>query len=316
MTVLVTGANGFVGRWVVRALLAAGHTVAGATGPLGARGNAGLEDAEVARVRWMPLDLADTASVRAVCAEPWDAVIHLAGLSSGGDAMKDPGAAWNVNAAGTARLAGELGSRKAAGACDPLLIVASTAEVYGRAARPLTEADPLGPRSPYAASKRGAELAADETAARTGLRVVLARAFPHTGPGQDTRFVAPAFAERLRVAKRIGARVVNTGNLDVTRDFVDVRDVARAYVLLLEHGVPGEAYNVASGRGVGLRDLFDQIAAIVGVDAIPECDPAFMRAADIPYLVGDASKLARATGWSADISLDTTLRDLVHAQTD
>lgn len=312
--VLVTGANGFVGRWVVRALLAAGHTVAGATGRDGTAQGAGLDAAERSHVQWMPLDLTDAASVRAIAGGTWDAVVHLAGVASGGDAMKDPGAAWNVNAAGTARLAGELGRRKAAGECDPLLIVASTAEVYGRAARPLVETDPLAPRSPYAASKRGAEMAADETAARTGLRVVLVRAFPHTGPGQDTRFVAPAFAERLRTAKRTGAHTVSVGNLDVTRDFLDVRDVARAYTLLLERGVPGEAYNVASGRATSLRDLFDMIGTIVGVHPAAECDPALMRAADIPYLVGDATKVQRAAGWVPAIPLETTLQDMVHAQ--
>ncbi len=314
MTVLVTGANGFVGRWVVRALLAAGHTVVGATGPGRDLAASGFGAAERRQVQWVPLDLADTESVRSVAAGAWDAVVHLAGLASGGEAMRDPGAAWTVNAAGTARLAGELGRRKAGGECDPLLVVASTAEVYGLAARPLVETDPLAPHSPYAASKRGAELAADETAARTGLRVVLVRAFPHTGPGQDTRFVAPAFAERLLTAKRIGARAINVGNLDVTRDFLDVRDVARAYTLLLEHGVPGEAYNVASGRGTTLRVLLDMIGAEVGIEPIAECDPALMRAADIPYLVGDATKLRRAAGWAPEIALETTLRDLVHAQ--
>lgn len=314
MTILVTGANGFAGRWVIRALLAAGHTVVGAAGPEAVRNGSALTDRERGQVTWMPLDLTESASVRDVAGGAYDAVIHLAALASGGDALSDPGAAWTINAAGTARLLGELGRRKTAGECDPLVVVVSTAEVYGRAARPLTESDPLAPRSPYAASKRGAELAADETAARTGLRVVLARPFPHTGPGQDTRFVAPAFAERLRIAKQAGARVVNVGNLDVTRDFLDVRDVARAYRLLAEQGVPGEIYNVASGRETNLRALFDRLAAIVGVDAIPESDPAFMRSVDIPYLVGDATKLQRATGWAPEVPLDTTLRDLVDAQ--
>jgi GDP-4-dehydro-6-deoxy-D-mannose reductase len=314
VTVLVTGANGFVGRWVVRTLLAAGHSVVAATGPGGPPPGSGLDEAERRQVQWMSLDLLDMGSVQRVAAGSYDAVVHLAGLASGGDALRDPGTAWTVNAAGTARLIGELGRRRAAGEADPTVVVASTAEVYSRAARPLLETDPLAPRSPYAASKRGAELAADETAARTGLRVVLTRAFPHTGPGQDTRFVAPAFAERLLTAKRIGARAVNVGNLDVTRDFLDVRDVARAYLTLATLGVGGEAYNIASGTGITLRELFDRIAAVVGIDAIPEADPAFLRAQDIPYLVGDAGKLRAATGWSPQVPLDTTLKDLVDAQ--
>lgn len=313
MNVLVTGANGFVGPFVVRALLAAGHSVVGATGPVASPG-AGLTDAERATVRWIELDLLDGASVRGVAATPCDAVLHLAGQASGAEALRDPGAAWNINAGGTARLVDELGKRRAAGATDPLVVVVSTAEVYGRQERALTERDPIAPVSPYAASKRGAELAATETAARTGLRTVIARPFPHTGPGQDDRFAAPAFARRLSLARQAKARVVNVGNLEVTRDFLDVRDVARAYVALLEKGESGSAYNIASGRPVTLRALFDQLAAIVGVDAIPETDAAFVRPADIPYLVGDASCLRAATGWAPCIPFATTLEDLVHAQ--
>ena len=312
MTVLVTGANGFVGRWVGKALLAKGHSVVGASGPAVA---GTMTDAERASVRWLPLDLLDQASVRRVAEDRYDAVIHLAGLASGGDALRDPGAAWMVNAAGTARLLDELGRRKVAGGIDPIVIVASTAEVYGKSDRALVESDAIAPCSPYAASKRGAELAAQETARRTGLRVIVARAFPHTGPGQDTRFVAPAFAERLRTAKRIGARCVNVGNLEVTRDFLDVRDVADAYVALMERGVAGEIYNVASGTGTTLQELFERIAKVVGIEAIPEADTTLLRPADLPYLVGNPAKLRGATGWAPKTSLDDTLKDLVHAQT-
>jgi nucleoside-diphosphate-sugar epimerase len=322
--VLVTGANGFVGPWVVRALLAAGHTVAGAAGPEAANGARGAlargpiaaGEAERSSVEWLQLDLLDAESVRRAAQRRWDAVVHLAGLASGAQALQDPGAAWTVNAAGTARLLGELGRRRALGECDPVALVVSTAEVYAPQRRPMVESDPVAPISPYAASKRGAEVAAEETARRTGLRIVIARAFPHTGPGQDERFVAPAFARRLLLAKRAKARAVNVGNLEITREFLDVRDVAAAYVALLTQGKTGETYNVASGRGVLLRELFDRLAALVGLDAIPEADPAFLRAADVPYLVGDAAKLRAATGWQPAIPLETTLRDLVDAQAD
>jgi GDP-4-dehydro-6-deoxy-D-mannose reductase len=316
MIVLVTGADGFVGRWVLRALLAAGHEVVGAVQP-GPPRDDGLGDAERDAVLWIPLELGDLGSVRQVAARPFDAVVHLAAVASGGDALRDPGVAWAVNAAGTARLLGELGRRRRAGEIDPLVLLVSTAEVYGAGpGRPIVETDPVAPRSPYAASKVGAELAAQETRVRTGLRVAIARAFPHTGPGQDERFVAPAFARRLRGARLAGARVVKVGNLDPVRDFLDVRDVANAYVALLARAVPGEVYNVASGQGVALQTLFDLLARIVGVSAIPEPDPEFMRPADIPVLVGDGAKLRAATGWTPTIPLERTLRDLVHAQAD
>jgi GDP-4-dehydro-6-deoxy-D-mannose reductase len=307
VTVIVTGADGFVGRWLVRALVAAGHTV------VAAAGGSVPADPAAAPVRWTTLDLRDQAAVERLAAEPADAVVHLAGLASGAQSLADPLRAWEVNALGTARLVGALGARRAAGAADPLVLLVSTAEVYGAADRPLAETDPVRPRSPYAASKAAAELAAVETAARTGLRVIVARPFPHTGPGQDARFVVPALAQRLLAARRAGSRVVKVGNLDVTRDLLDVRDVAAAYVTLLAAGRAGGTYNIASGAGVRLRDVFARLAAIVGVDAIAEVDASLMRPADLPVLVGDATRL-RAAGWTPAFALDTTLRDLVNAE--
>jgi GDP-4-dehydro-6-deoxy-D-mannose reductase len=315
-TVLVTGADGFVGRWLIRALLAGGREVIGAVQP-GPPTDDGLTDAERAAVRWLPLELGDARAVRNVAEHRCDAVVHLAAVASGGDALRDPGHAWAVNAAGTARLLGEYGRQRKAGEADPLVLLVSTAEVYGRgAARPLAESDPTNPCSPYAASKLGAELAARETRERTGLRVVVARPFPHTGPGQDERFVVPAFARRLRGARLAGAKVVKVGNLEPVRDLLDVRDVVAAYLALLARGVPGEVYNVAGGRGRSLDALFRQLAAIVGVDAIPEPDPELVRPADIPYLVGDASRLRAKTDWAPAVPLEQTLRDVIDAQAD
>jgi GDP-4-dehydro-6-deoxy-D-mannose reductase len=313
---LVTGADGFVGRWLVRALLGAGWDVLGTVQP-GPPRDGGLSDAERRSVRWVPLELGDLGSVRAVAGLRCDAVLHLAAVASGSDALRDPGLAWAVNAAGTARLLGEFGRRCRAGECDPLVVCCSTAEVYGRGAtRPLVETDPAQPCSPYGASKLGAELAALETRMRTGLRVVISRAFPHTGPGQDERFVVPAFARRLRGAQRAGARVVKVGNLEPVRDLLDVRDVAAGYLALLGGGTPGEVYNVCSGRGQSLEVLFHQLSDLLGVEAIHESDPTLVRPADIPYLVGDGTKLRAATGWVPSIPLETTLRDLIDAQAD
>jgi len=162
----------------------------------------------------------------------------------------------------------------------------------------------------------GGEEAALEAWRRAGLRVVVARAFAHTGPGQDPRFVVPAFAQRLRFAKRIGAPVVKVGNLEPVRDLLHVQDVVDAYVRLLSKGKAGEAYNVASGQGMSLEDLLFKMADLLGIRAIPEADPDLMRPADIPHLVGDAAKLRAATGWSPRRALDETLRDVLDAQAD
>jgi GDP-4-dehydro-6-deoxy-D-mannose reductase len=315
--VLVTGAAGFVGRSLLPRLIAGGHELLATRLP-GEAPPDFLSPLERRSVRWLPLDLRDTESVRAAVDEVPDAVVHLAAIASGAEARRDPGVAWEVNAAGTARLAEALGARRTAGAGDPLLLLVSTAEVYGslQPPRPSTESDPVAPLSPYASSKAGAELAALETARRTGLRVMIARAFPHTGPGQADRYVVPALARRLEAARRLGAAAVKTGNLEPVRDFLDVRDVADAYTALLARGVPGEIYNVASGEGRSLLDVFHRLARLIGVGATPEPDPQLARTADLPYLVGDATRLRTATGWCPRIPFDRTLQDVVNAQAD
>jgi GDP-4-dehydro-6-deoxy-D-mannose reductase len=197
------------------------------------------------------------------------------------------------------------------------VLVVSSGEVYGvGSGLPRRETDPVLPVSPYAASKAGSEIAALEAWRRTRLRVVIARSFQHTGPGQSDRYVVPALARRLVKARRQGLQAVRTGNLDPVRDLTDVRDVVRAYAELLERGAPGEVYNVCRGEGVSLLDLFHKLSALVGVQAVPELDPALARRADVLHLVGDNSKLRAATGWSPTVTLDQTLRDVVHAQAD
>src|SRR5262249_21235670 len=145
-------------------------------------------------------------------------------------------------------------------------------------------------------------------------RVIVARPFTHTGPGQTTVYVLPGWAERLRDAKRSGTATIATGNLDPVRDLLDVRDVAEAYRLLLLHGAPGEVYNVSRGEGSALAEIFEQLRAIIGVAARPCPDPSLIRGNDIPYLVGDSTKLRRATGWAPAITLQQSLRELVDAQ--
>jgi GDP-4-dehydro-6-deoxy-D-mannose reductase len=317
MKVLVTGAGGFVGRWLLPALVAEGHEVLGTRLP-GEAPPGFLTELERRHVRWLPLDLQDTGSVRAAVDEVPDAVVHLAAIASGAEARRDPGLAWEVNAAGTARLADALGARRRGGQADPLLLLISTAEVYGAISpvRARLETDPPVPVSPYASSKLGAEIAAFETSRRSGLRVIVARAFPHTGPGQTDRYVVPAFARRLKAARRLGAAAVKTGNLEPIRDFLDVRDVVQAYVSLLSGGEPGTIYNVASGVGLSLHAIFLRLAQMIGVQAAPEVDLELTRTADLPHLVGDASRLRQRTGWAPRHTLDQTLQDLVDAQTD
>lgn len=315
MKVLVTGADGFVGAWVVRELLRHGHHVVGGI-RIGGTPPRELAEGERLRVQWVDFDLLSADSVNALAKLGPDGIIHLAAVASGADARRDPGYAWTVNAAGTARLAEAFGALGAEERSAPRLLVVSTGEVYGQADRPLLETDPVMPCSPYAASKVGAEIAAWEVSRRTGLPVIVARAFPHTGPGQSDKYVVPALALRLRTAKRIGAPAINTGNLEPIRDFLDVRDVAAAYRLLLERGTPGETYNVASGVGISLGDVVERLVTAIGHRVILEPDPGLSRPNDLKFLVGNSSKLARDTGWAPTVSFDQTLEDLLDAQAD
>jgi GDP-4-dehydro-6-deoxy-D-mannose reductase len=316
MKVLVTGADGFVGRHLVRTLLEAKDVVTAACRPgeHQADWSAVVPDGTVEVV---PFEITDPASVEQAMRWGPEAIIHLAAVASTREATRDPAAAWVVNTVGTARLVAAAANLRESGAGDPLVLVISSGEVYGIGrSEPRVETDPLLPHSPYAASKVGAEVAALETWRRTGLRVVIARPFTHTGPGQAPQYVIPGWAERLRLAKLSGAATVSTGNLDPVRDLLDVRDVVHAYRLLIARGVPGEAYNVSRGEGLPLAELFARLSRIIGSSATPRPDPEWVRRADIPYLVGDSTKLRRATGWAPAITLEQTLRELVDAQTD
>jgi GDP-4-dehydro-6-deoxy-D-mannose reductase len=307
---LVTGADGFVGRWLVRAARSAGHHVVAAIAPEGTPPDRWLSADEAAGCEVVRADLREPSGIRALAESAPDAVVHLAAIASGAAARQDPAAAWALNAGATAALADAL-----AHGTRPTFLLVSTGEVYGRDhAEPISESALPAPCSPYAASKVGAEVAALEVRRRTGLPVVIARPFPHTGPGQAPIYVLAALAARLRAAVEAGATEVAVGNLAPVRDILDVRDVVQAYLALLAHGVPGEAYNVASGTGHRLSDCFDLIASLLGTSARPVQDAALLRTADLPTLIGDPTRIRTATGWTPRISLDRTLQDLIHAQ--
>ena len=313
MRVLVTGGAGFAGRHLLHRLLRDGGHAVTATSLGGVPDHA--EDAALAAggVRWLPLDVTSPASVRAAVEEStpeW--VFHLAGQASVGASFQDPLGTWDVNATGTLRLLEAL--RRQGGAAR--ILVVSSAEVYGAVAerdQPIREDAPLRPITPYGASKAGAELLALQAAASEGLEVVVARSFNHVGPGQDERFVLASMARQLASMRDgAGPPVLRVGNLEVRRDFLDVRDVAAAYLRLIEAGESGAAYNVCSGEARSLRSIVEQMVTLSGTGARIEIDPERFRPADIPLLVGAAERL-RGLGWRPEVPLDETLRDLLHS---
>jgi len=301
---LVTGAAGFAGCHLARALLADGCEVWGTLQP-GHSAPGGVDG-----VRWVEMELTSSASIAAALAEARpERVYHLAAQASVGESFRDPLSTWEANATGTLRLAEavEPGTR---------FLLVSSAEVYGvvpEEEQPIRESRRPHPTNPYAASKAAAEMAVLEAAHARGLHAVTARSFNHTGPGQDPRFALAAFARQL-AAVRAGSAppVLRVGNLQARRDYLDVRDVVRAYLVLLDRGAPGGTYNVATGEAHSMAELVELLVELSGTGARVEVDPARVRPLDVPLLSGDPSAL-RALGWAPAIPLRQTLVELLAA---
>ena len=209
--------------------------------------------------------------------------------------------------------------RRRAGVLDPVVVVVGSAEQYGRhepADLPLSESAEQRPLTVYAASKAAQEVFALEAYRSEGLRVVATRSFNHSGAGQAQHFLLPALVRRalaLRGDPADGTLMI--GNRDTVRDFLHVRDVVRAYILLAERGVAGEAYNVSSGVGRRVEDLAAEALSALGVRAELTTDPALARKVEVPALVGDSTKLRRATGWAPALGTSDIIHDLIHAAT-
>lgn len=303
--VLVTGASGFVGPWLLAALAAAGE------GPLVALGEAPSNPAtNLPAVDWRPGDLRDAAALDTLIKSVRPArVYHLAAQASVAASLEDPAGTFAVNATGTLLLLDALRRH----APDARVLLVSSAEVYGKQGGLLTEAAPLLPANPYAASKAAAEQVAQAFAASYGQRIVIARPFNHTGPGQSERFAPGAFARQIaRIEVGLQPGTLRVGDLSPRRDFLDVRDVVQAYRALMEKGEPGRAYNVASGQAVPIQAILDGLLAHAKVGVDVTADPVLLRPAELPELAGDAAALRAATGWAPALPLAATLGDLLN----
>ena len=289
MKAFVTGAGGFVGPYLVGHLSDCGDDIV-------------ETDSE--------LDVTDAEGVRkALLASRPDAVYHLAAASHVGTSWSAPVDVLRVNAEGTlnvllAAIEAEVGR----------VLVVGSAEEYGRVspdALPIAETVLLRPVSPYGASKAAAEMLASHAFHGRGLSVTCVRAFNHLGPGQSEALVASSIAKQIADAERAGGGMVQTGDLSPRRDFTDVRDVVRAYRLLVERGEGGETYNVCSGRDVAIQEVADLLAASSTVPLTFELDESRLRPVDVPVVRGDNTKLRAATGWEPEIPLRQTLADIL-----
>jgi GDP-4-dehydro-6-deoxy-D-mannose reductase len=289
MRALVTGSDGFVGGWLCPHLADAGD--------------------EVIAVTQADADITDADAVRSLVhdAAP-DAIYHLAGLANVAESWRVPEQTFSVNANGTLHVVDA--ARRLTPA--PRVLLVSSAEVYGMTTpeqQPINEETPLRPVTPYAASKVAAEFVGLQAHLGSGVPVIRVRPFNHVGPGQATAFVVSDLARRIATAERKGERTLPVGNLTARRDFTDVRDVVRAYRLLIERGTPGEVYNVCRGHAVGVAELAEMLLRLAGVDLELVTDPDLVRPVDLPVLVGDNSRLRAATSWAPELPLEQTLAD-------
>jgi len=310
MRALVTGVSGFVGGHLAEHLVAEGDVVAG----LSASGQWPEGLAHLAgSVRLERCDLGDAAGAGLadlLARKRPEVVYHLAAQANPQASVADPRGTWALNLGGTLNL---LEAVKASG-LKPRVVLVGSGVCYGNPApefMPVSESCPLRPNNPYAASKAAADLLGVQHYLAHGTDVVMARPFNHAGPRQSSAYVLSALARQVAEVEAGRKPRVEVGNLDVVRDFTDVRDVARGYRLLALRGAPGEIYNLGTGRGTRLADALASLAARAGRPVEVHVDPARVRPVDQPLLVADPSKLRAATGWGPLISTEQTLADML-----
>lgn len=314
---LVTGGNGFVAQWAIKAMLERGWSVTAAShGP--PPPGAVLSADERAAVEWRTMDVTKQVEVGAtIDAARADAVLHLAAISHVPDAARNPGYAYEVNTVGTVRLLAEVRRHRVDGRSDPMVLVVGSAEQYGRHEindMPIHEGAEQRPLTLYAASKVAQEVAALQAYRSEGVRVVCTRSFSHSGVGHGAQFLLPSLVDRaLKLPPAGGA--LQIGNGDTVRDFLHVRDVVDGYLSLVTQGAVGEAYNVCSAEGVSVRALANRVLERAGRRADVLTDPAFARPVDVPVQVGSNNKLRRATGWAPRRTRDDIIDDLINAAT-
>ena len=316
---LITGGGGFVGQWVARALLARGDDVILAGIGALEHGPPILAKDERKRVRWIAADVRNADDVdRMVEQSHPDRIMHLAGVAFPPSAEKDPTATYDINALGVARLLSSVEKRRKAGTSDPTVLVVGSATQYGAhgsAEMPLTEDAVQRPGNVYAASKSAQETLALSHFRSTGTKVVCTRSFNHSGVGHGKEYLLPTLVRKAWSVRHELTPTISIGN-DVVRDYLHVSDVASAYIELSERGRPGEAYNVASGKGISVRDLATDVLLRVGLAPDISSDPSLVRATDIPVLVGSPAKLKRDTGWTPRKTHADIIDDLLNAATD
>jgi len=310
MNILITGIEGFVGPYLLRELREHVPTDTEITG-LGYKELPADHFEGVSH--YTRLDISDGDAFRdyLIKQEP-DVIYHLAAISSVAESFQRPVDTFRINQMGSLCLletaVKDLG-------CRPRILLVGSADVYRSRPddKPMNEETQFRPLSPYAASKAAVDYLGVIYWRNYGLEVLRTRSFNHFGPGQEPVFVMSSFARQV-AAIELGLQepVVNVGNLNVKRDFTDVRDVVRAYRLIMEKGSPGDVYNVSSFNAVSIDEMLDMMLALTSVRIEKRIDPSLVRKTDNPVLAGDNTKLRDHTGWVPEIALKKTLNDMLN----
>jgi len=307
--ILITGITGFAGSHLADYLLAE-HPEVEVYGTYRWRSRMDNIEHLGQRLELVECELRDPSSVRWALekARP-DAIFHLAAQSFVPSSWSAPGDTVLSNLSGQINLFEAVRSL----GLDPTIQIACSSEQYGMVLPdevPIRETNPLRPLSPYAVSKVGQDFLGYQYFQSFGLKVVRTRGFNHTGPRRGDVFVTSNFARQIaRIELGHTAPVIRVGNLDAVRDFTDVRDMVRAYWLAVTRARPGEAYNIATGVGITIRELLERLIALAQVEVTIETDPTRLRPSDVEILIGDSSKFRADTGWEPRVPFEQTLSD-------
>lgn len=313
MRVLLTGVDGFVGSHMAEFLVGLGGvevfgtTISSEPGP-------NLESVR-GRVRTFQADILDVGRVEELLAtiRP-DRVIHLAAQAFVPTSIHDPVGTFTTNITGSTRMLEALRRVRDREGFDPSCIVVSSSEVYGYVEpekQPITEDLPFSPANPYAASKASVDLIAQAYRRTFGLKIIVARPFNHAGPRQAATFVCSEFGRRFSdFASGRSPAILRTGNIAARRDFMDVRDVVRAYWAMLESPSDQFIFNICSGTAHAISEIITMYKEISGIDASIVPQESKSRHYDTPVLVGSSAALRAATGWAPRIPLRQTLKDV------
>lgn len=306
--VLITGASGFVGSWLAEHLLSLSNSeVYGTYHSEDSKEKSPVKD----KITFLHADLSQKEAVEKVVGEVKpDEVYHLAALASVGASFKDPVATFHNNIDVEIFL---LESLRNNNLTSTRVLIVGSSEVYGYVRPedlPIDEGTPLRPANPYAVTKIAQDFLGLQYNISYKMPLIRARPFNHIGPRQGLGFVVADFAKQIvDIEKGKQPGVIKVGNLEAKRDFTDVRDMVKAYSLILEKGIPGDVYNIGSGKAVKIAEILDTLISLSNTKIEKEVDPTKLRPSDVPEIVCNSTKIRNITSWEPTIPLETTLKD-------